>query len=155
MKFREDLFLITVWVGILLVLLRIMNVNMIGFTTTTLRWTNLAKPNTTFRWAAVPTAMPIAIDPDQPQTVKITVPRSFSVGQLEVSTLPGSGRLLVAIPAPSGRTTHVSSDEAGGSIIVTIDREDTALSNRTFSVLLTSEDADVEVRSMKLTLQRQ
>lgn len=138
----------------LIVVAAVAQTNMVGFSSTTLHWSNLQQPNASFRWSSAPTERPVRITPDVTKTMKVTIPRAFSTATLFIETSAGDGRLFVAVDAPAGRTMHTASAVAGTTLQLPLRWEDTAMSNRTFSVAVSSLDAPVRVSSMKLILHR-
>jgi hypothetical protein len=138
----------------LIVVIAVAQTNMVGFSSTTLHWSNLQQPNASFRWSSAPTEHPVRITPDVTKTMKVTIPRAFSTATLFIETTAGDGRLFVAVDAPAGRTMHTASTAAGTTLQLPLRWEDTAMSNRTFSVSVSSIDTFVQLSAMKLTLNR-
>lgn len=131
----------------------VIRLNRLWFGPVTFRWSNLAQPNASFRWATTPSSAPVVIPADTRRSFKVTVPRKFSHGELVITTGPGQGSLTINIDAPAGRTNPTNSIPAGGTAILSLSWEAIAVQTRTFNVDLAAADRPVTISTVRMKLQ--
>lgn len=118
------------------------------------RWSELHRPNAIFRWNSAPIAGPILASAGASRSFKVTIPRSFSSGELVIATFPGAGVLTAGIEGSNGQPNTTQSRPGGGVIVLPLSWGSIALQNRSFNVDLAAMDQPVRIDAIHLILRR-
>ena len=135
---------------------QVFDVNLAPWKTITLHWPRPVNSTAWFRWSSAPrvTQGQVIITSTDSASFKLTLPRGFADGQIEIQPVTSSGSMLISSTLTSGQSIKSAVSPGGQTAIMPVKWPALSTRGHTFVFRVTSTGSAVIIKSISVKLSR-